>query len=392
MKANKKLMALFLAAGILTTSVYPMQALAAGPLADKVGEGYDEETWAKLTDDVLEYDEVPTLVHEFNTSISQVWDTLRDTQEDLKQGVADLESYQFKMEHLTDKAKSEGDYGGIVQYMMQDVVLSRYVIPAMRSASSSILSRGTSASLQKAENQITMAVQSLMITYDSTMKQRDVVEQLQKLYDRQYQLTLNQQNQGLATLQDVVTAQSNQISALSTLQTIDSGLMQMKPILCSLTGWPADADPVIGEVPPVDLSRIDGMNLEEDTRKAIGNNSELISQRTSEAGKTMAGVAARLAVLDEGDQKMTIKMQSLYDDVFAKKSAYEGAKAGFEAAQKQAASYARMYEIGMLSEADYLGTQISYYQKKASYVSADTALRLAIETYGWAVKGLVNAD
>lgn len=391
MRADKRFIALLLAAGILTTNACPVRVFAAGPLADKVGSGYDEETWAKLNDNVLEYDEVPMLVHEFNSSISQVWDTLQDTQEELRQNVEELEGYQFKMEHLTEQAKSDGDMAGIMQYMTQDITLG-FVIPAMREASSSILSKSTMGSLQKAENQLTMIVQSLMITYDSTMKQRDMVEQLQKLYDRQYQLTLNKQSQGLATLQEVVTAQSNQLSALSTLQTIDGGLMQMKPTLCSLTGWPADADPEIAAVPEVDLSKIDEMDLEVDTRKAIGNNSELISQRSSAAGKTSAGVEARLAVLDEGDQKMTIKMKSLYDDVFAKKSAYEGAKAGFEAAQKQADSYARMYEIGFLSEADYLGTQIAYYQKKAAYVSADTALRLAIETYGWAVKGLVNAD
>lgn len=391
MKANKRFTALLLAAGILTTGVCPVNAFAAGPLADKVGSGYDEETWAKLNDQVLEYDEVPMLVHEFNSSISQVWDTLQDTQEELRQNVEELEGYQFKMERLTESATADGDFAGIMQYMTQDITLG-FVIPAMRKASSSILSRSTLGSLQKAENQLTMIVQSLMITYDSTMKQRDMVEQLQKLYDRQYQLTLNKQSQGMATMQEVVTAQSNQLSALSTLQTIDGGLMQMKPTICSLTGWPADANPEIAEIPAVDLSRIDEMNLEEDTRKAIGNNSELISQRNSAAGKTSAGVDARLAVLEEGDQKMTIKMKSLYDDVFAKKSAYEGAKAGFEAAQKQADSYARMYEIGFLSEADYLGTQIAYYQKKAAYVSADTALRLAIETYGWAVKGLVNAD
>lgn len=391
MKANKRFTALLLAAGILTTGVCPVNAFAAGPLADKVGSGYDEETWAKLNDQVLEYDEVPMLVHEFNSSISQVWDSLQDTQEELRQNVEELEGYQFKMERLTESATADGDFAGIMQYMTQDITLG-FVIPAMRKASSSILSRSTLGSLQKAENQLTMIVQSLMITYDSTMKQRDMVEQLQKLYDRQYQLTLNKQSQGMATTQEVVTAQSNQLSALSTLQTIDGGLMQMKPTICSLTGWPADANPEIAEIPAVDLSRIDEMNLEEDTRKAIGNNSELISQRNSAAGKTSAGVDARLAVLEEGDQKMTIKMKSLYDDVFAKKSAYEGAKAGFEAAQKQADAYARMYEIGFLSEADYLGTQIAYYQKKAAYVSADTALRLAIETYGWAVKGLVNAD
>lgn len=391
MRANKRVIALLLTAGILTMNVCPVRAFAAGPLAEKVGSGYDEETWAKLNDNVLEYDEVPLLVHEFNSSISQVWDTLRDTQEELRQNVEELEGYRFKMEHLTEQATADGDMVGIMQYMTQDITLG-FVIPAMRKASSSILSRSTMGSLQKAENQLTMIVQSLMITYDSTMKQRDMVEQLQKMYDRQYQLTLNKQSQGLATLQEVVTAQSNQLTALSTLQTIDSGLMQMKPTLCSLTGWAADADPEIAAIPEVDLSKIDEMNLEEDTRKAIGNNSELISQRSSAAGKTSAGIDARLAVLEEGNQKMTIKMKSLYDDVFAKKSAYEGAKAGLEAAQKQSDSYARMYEIGFLSEADYLGTQIAYYQKKAAYVSADTALRLAIETYGWAVKGLVNAD
>ncbi len=391
MGIGKKAAVLLTAAGILTTSICLMSVQAAGPLSDKVGSGYDEETWAKLTDDVLEYDEVPMLVHEFNSSMSQVWDTLKETQEDLKRSVEDLEGYQFKMERLTEQATADGDMEGIIQYMTQDATLG-FVIPAMRSAAGNILNRTTMSSLQKGENQITMAVQSLMITYDSTRKQRDMAEHLQKLYDRQYQLTLNKQAQGMATMQEVMTAQSNQISALSTLQAIDSGLMQMKPSLCSLTGWPADADPAIAEIPSVDLTKIDEMNLEEDTRKAIGSNTVLIGQRTSAPGKSTAGVEARLAVINEGDEKMTIKMKSLYDDVFAKKSAYEGAKAGMEAAEKQAASYERMYNLGLLSEADYLGTQIAYYQKKAAYVSADTALRLAIETYGWAKKGLVNAD
>lgn len=391
MRTYGKLTAALLISGMLMTSVCPMTAYAAGPLSDRVGEGYDAETWAKLTDDVLEYDEVPMLVHEFNTQISQTWDQLKEVQDDLKQGVADLEGYRHKMKNLKENAKDDYDLEGIVQYTTQDIILGK-VISGMNTSVESILSTGTKNSLQKAENQLTKAVQSLMITYDSTSKQRDVVSHLQQLYDRQYQIMINKQAVGLATPQEVVTAQTNQLSALSTLQTIDGGLMQMKPTLCSLTGWPADANPEIAEIPTVDLSKIDEMNLEEDTRKAIGNNTELISQRRSASGKTNAGVEARLGVINEGDQKMTIKMKELYDDVFAKKSAFEGAKAGFEAAKKSADGYARMYQVGLMSEADYLGTQISYYQKKAAYNAADSSLRLAIETYGWAVKGLVNAD
>lgn len=391
MRTYGKWTAALLMSGMLVTSVCPMTAYAAGPLSDRVGEGYDAETWAKLTDDVLEYDEVPMLVHEFNTQISQTWDQLKEVQDDLKQGVADLEGYRHKMKNLKDRAKDEYNMEGIIQYTTQDIILGK-VITGMNTSVEGILSIGTKNSLQKAENQLTKAVQSLMITYDSTRKQRDVVSHLQQLYDRQYQIMVNKQAVGLATPQEIVTAQTNQLSALSTLQTIDGGLMQMKPTLCSLTGWPADANPEIAEIPTVDLSKIDEMNLEEDTRKAIGNNTELISQRRSASGKTNAGVEARLGVINEGDQKMTIKMKELYDDVFAKKSAFEGAKAGFEAAQKSADGYERMYQVGLMSEADYLGTQISYYQKKAAYNAADGSLRLAIETYGWAVKGLVNAD
>ena len=44
------------------------------------------------------------------------------------------------------------------------------------------------------------------------------------------------------------------------------------------------------------------------------------------------------------------------------------------------------------SETDYIGTEISYYQAKSSYESADTALRLAIETYDWGVQGLATVE
>lgn len=67
------------------------------------------------------------------------------------------------------------------------------------------------------------------------------------------------------------------------------------------------------------MTRLEGMNLEEDTKKAIGNNYTLISQRTSAAGKTNAKKENRNKILDEGDQKLTIEMQRLYQDVMDKK-------------------------------------------------------------------------
>ena len=64
------------------------------------------------------------------------------------------------------------------------------------------------------------------------------------------------------------------------------------------------------------MSRLDGMNLKADTKKAIGNNYTLIGQgEPLPKGETNAQIAARLNTIEEGEQKLTIEMQRLYQDV-----------------------------------------------------------------------------
>jgi outer membrane protein TolC len=259
-------------------------------------------------------------------------------------------------------------------------------------ADSLLMSKSTVNSIKKGENQIVKAAQQLMITYKSLERQKQTLDTMAQMYDEQYQITLNKQAQGMATDLEVLTAQSNQLYAASLSASVASGMLQLKPTLCSLAGWAADADPVIAEIPTVDLSEIDQLNLEADTKKAIGNNTTLISQRTSAKGKTSDGIEARIAMIDEGDQKLTIKMKSLYDDVMAKKTAFEAAQDGYQAALKNREKYKRMQEIGYLNRADFIGTEISYYTEEANYHAADTALRLALETYKWAVKGLTEIE
>ncbi len=374
-----------------TCAAFPACADTVGPLGDRIGSGYDEETTARLEDNVLEYDEIPLLVHEYNTTMTNIWDDLEDTRQTLLRNIQELESGQGAMERKKDKAKDEGDYEGLIQYATQKAILE-IVIESMTESTNAILSRGTQASMQKVENQLVKVAQSLMISYDSLSKQKETLGKLEELYAEQYKLASDKQALGLATAQEVLEAQTNQLSAKSNLAAIEGGLLQIKPTLCTMTGWPADGDPELAPIPTTDLSRIDGMNLEEDTRKAIGNNSTLISQRTSTQGTSNASIAARLDVINEGDEKLTIKMKQLYDDVFAKKTAYEAASDGYQSALKSRDGYERMYNLGLLSRSDYLGTEIAFYQKKAAWETADTALLLAIETYDWAVKGLTEIE
>lgn len=373
----------------LSLVLTPLPVKAAGPIAEPIGTGYDEETWTRLTDGILEYDEVPERVHAFNSSIKETWDNLEQVKQDLTTGVNELLSAKRKAESLKDSAKEDGDIETLINAATQEAILDA-VAKGMTSAAINPLSRANMRAIEKGEDQITMIVQGLMINYDSLQKQSETMDLMRQMYDRQYQIMVNKQALGMATQTQVLQAQKNQLSAQSNVHLMWQYMSQLLPAISSLTGWPADEPPVIARVPAVDPGIMAQMNLEEDTRKAIGNNTALQKLRRSAPGKTNDGASARLGQIEAEEQKMAIFMQSLYQDVFARHAAYEAAQAGYLSAQKSAESSRRMYEMGMMAEADYLGTQLSFCSKEAAYQSADTNLRLAIETYQWAVRGLVD--
>lgn len=392
---------IFLAVTILCSMSISISANAAvGPVGDKVDGGYSAERLKQLQDQVLEYDEIPDLVHEYNRVISDIWEDLEETRQDLLKNAEELESQKYKMEQLKDDAKKNmqsadaGEAAGFMaqygNYAMQEAILDAVSVSIHSTAQNSLVTRTTLATLQKTENQFVKAAQQLMIAYDSLKKQKSTLEKLEMLYEKQYDIVQKQYELGMASEQEVLTAYTNQMSAKSTVLSIEQGLLQIKPTLCTMTGWPADADPEIAPIPTTDLERINEMDLTEDTKKAIGNNTTLISQRNSEKGKTSAGVQARLDVIDAGDARMTIEMERLYHEVDSSKKAYDAAWDGYQSAECEKNKYERMYQIGLLSDTEYLGTEIAYYQKKAAWETADTSLLLAVETYHWAVLGLAD--
>lgn len=140
------------------------------------------------------------------------------------------------------------------------------------------------------------------------------------------------------------------------------------------------------------MTRLEGMNLEEDTKKAIGNNYTLISQRTSAAGKTNAQRENRNKILDEGDQKLTIEMQRLYQDVMDKKAAYDAAATGYQAAE---ASWGRL--SASIRTAEFLRFSILAFsfliiRRRRAFDSANLSLWQAMENYDWGVTGLAAVE
>ena len=395
MKHRKRAIAAVTVCMLAVTSVPAFAYSPTGPGASPEAGRYSEEELARLQDNVLEYSEIQNRIMEYNPTISQVWKTYEDTRQDYANMVTELESQYQVVKNLADSYESAGEMMGNQVLISTAKQLKKGYQSTMESMEDTVSQwndNKSTGSIRSYERQMTAGAQQAMIGYDTIRQNIATLETMVQLYDRQYQMYTRQKELGLATDKDVLSSYTSFLSAQSQLASLNNQADSVRRSLCQLLGYDPETNPEIRSLPAFDMTRLEGMNLEEDTKKAIGNNYTLISQRTSAAGKTNAKRENRNKILDEGDQKLTIEMQRLYQDVMDKKAAYDAAATGYQAAEASWGAAQRQYQNGLISEIQYIGLQLAYYQKKAAFESANLSLWQAMENYDWGITGLAAVE
>ena len=395
MKHRKRAIAAVTVCMLAVTSVPAVAYSPTGPGASPEAGRYSEEELERLQDNVLEYSEIQNRVREYNPTISQVWKTYEDTRQDYANMVTELESQYQVVKNLADSYESAGEMMGNQVLISTAKQLKKGYQSTMESMEDTVSQwndNKSTGSIRSYERQMTAGAQQAMIGYDTIRQNIATLETMVQLYDRQYQMYTRQKELGLATDKDVLSSYTSFLSAQSQLASLNNQADSVRRSLCQLLGYDPETNPEIRSLPAFDMTRLEGMNLEEDTKKAIGNNYTLISQRTSAAGKTNAKRENRNKILDEGDQKLTIEMQRLYQDVMDKKAAYDAAATGYQAAEASWGAAQRQYQNGLISEIQYIGLQLAYYQKKAAFESANLSLWQAMENYDWGITGLAAVE
>ena len=403
MRRKNQILALGLAAVLTAASAVPAFAGYAptGPGAEPEPEKYDAATLAKLQDNVLEYDELALRVREYNPNISEAWRKYGESKEDYQNMLTELEStYDDSMDNidavlkpLKQAEKLMPQLKGTVKQMSSLKSGYHSLVQGIRDTVTNWdTSKRNTSQIRQYEKQVISGAQSAMIGYNTIVDNKVTLETMVDLYQKQCDMYQRMAALGLVNQTDVISAQTSLIGAKSQLASLQSQEDSVYRTLCLLLGYDPDSGVEIRNLPAFNMSRLDGMNLEADTKKAIGNNYTLIGQRTSAKGETNAQIAARLNTIEEGEQKLTIEMQRLYQDVLDKKAAYEAAMTGYEAAEKSNGAAQRQYQNGLLSEMQYVGTQISYNQKKAAKESAELDLWTAMNAYDWGIEGLATVE
>lgn len=401
---KKKWHLLLLTAAIVSLSGNAMvlPALAAGVKEPGVAEnavpdGYDAKHWEKLQDNVLEYEELGDRIREFNPNMISAnelyWSAMDDVKDQYMAAYEDAGDFKEDADDLRD-------YGGLSTVEGQILYATLRGYEKVMKSTGDKISRAYKANtrsdassyeeIRKGAKQLTSAAQQVMIGYNTAVAQRDTLLTMKEMYEKLYDATVAMKNLGMATDVEVSVSQKNLLTAESSLASLDNSIENLRSTLYLMTGWTEGSVPRIEPVPSMDLSRIDEMNLQEDTAEAIRNNYTLIAERHTKTDRSTAEVNAKFRSEGQNEQNISMKMEELYQEIMEKKKACEAAGTAYDQAviKKNAAEI--QLQNGSVSQIEYLGQMLSYYQAEGERTSADLSLRQATELYYWAIEGILD--
>lgn len=383
-----------MAVSLALTAALPVYG-AAGPGSTSIAipDGMGEETWNRLNDQTIEFDELSDLVRYFNLDVKNIADSAGN---ELSNQQYVYDEMRMSIRDLNDNAQAMKDSGtkeGEEAYMALKGTVK--VLDGQAQMLDKVIKRinsGVNKNVDRYSKTFSSAADQIMIGYSSALANRDVVQKALDLSVAGYEAQSLSQKQGLATEADVLAANKGVLAAQAALAQLDNTIDGLKRSLCLMTGYSADGAVLIGNIPQLDLSTITALDLEADTAKAIGNNYDLIDSRRGASNKTTTGIKNKEASISEGEQNLTVTMQSFYQEILQAKAAYDASSTAYEKAVLEKEKADRSYQLGMLSKISYLQAQMAFSQAEGEKQSAYNTLYQAYNTYQWAVNGIVTAS
>ncbi len=408
-----------LMAALLSMTFGP--AAYAAPPYDHIPESCSEETWNRMQDDLIEWDEIGDLVQYYNPTYTSAFDTAQGSVIDLEGSYSSFLRDMYDVMDETDETVDElMENQKLLQGLDPDTTVNvvdgkpvtaaeslaqlekgiqaakagrKEVAAGIRTASRSVknASKTVERQLMPVKKAMTNALEGVFIGYEQLSIQREMVEKQVSLYETMYAMQQNLQQNGMATAYDVSAAKNDLEQAKKSLQDVDTGMETIRRSLGLQLGWDGNTLPEIGTLPEPDVAFVDTTNPDADKSAAIMHNSEVKATWKPDYSSSY-GFELRDREENEVTGRLVAKMDSLYADMKQKKALYETAKTTLEKARLTRESAERRYELGMLGRSEYEAQQLSYLNYEASYRLAELNLFQSINTYKWAVDGVVTID
>lgn len=361
----------------------PAGALAASPEFARA-----PEEWERLRDNTLEYEEIPDLIREYNSTVQNNMISYGDYRGKDANEIA--EDYREAAQTLYDSVvwPSEDDTGYAMLYSAAETAQAQ--ARQLEKMADENVSDGMIIKWQydQVEASLSSTAQNLMSQYYQLLENRKTAEAGKELAEASLRSVETQASLGMATENDVLTAQEAVKTAEAGVISAESNIQSVKQNLQVMTGWAYNSEPEIAQMPPVDVTRIDAMNPETDLEKALENNyTLLIAKRTLENTSDAANQQIQRQTIANTEQQIASGLTDLYSQVLQARNTYDQARSALELEEKNMAAAETKYGLGMISRLEYLQARNAYVESQANFRIQELALQSAMDAYDWALRG-----
>ena len=353
---------------------------------------YPPEKWASLRDDVLEYEELADLIHEYNAEVinsrleyddyrgksnddfrntySEMADRLENSSDRMMDGINEDEpgygaaeasamSIRLQAEQARDQADMENEDGRVkkLEYDRQEALL-----------------------IQKA--------QGLMIEYWKKEKERPALERALQQAEAAVQAARRKAALGMLSQPELLEAEAAVCTAQAAEVSGKTKQEELRRQLIVMTGWQYDDLPRLGEIPIPEEALLEEDPESDRTQALITNFSLAADRRRLE--NTDSGTAKDVLnqKVEAGQQKIEADIEAKYNSLMQAQTDYGQAKEEYRLAEEKLEADERRYQLGLLSTNDRMAAQAELSSKKAAWEISGLSFRQVYEDYHWAVEGL----
>lgn len=382
---NLRMMAWILAVGTIGISA-PARVLASSPEFSRTAE-----EWSALQDDNLEYSEIADLIHEYNPTVQnnqyEYQKFIRDygtTREDVSNSYLDL------AEDL--EASKSGDDSGSGR--VSDLSLEVQAKSLREQADNNLEdSRIYYLNYAQSEDNLVLSAQSKFLSYYKNQLQLEEAQATLTRLKQDYELAQTKHSAGTITDADVLTALEAVQDQENTIQKMEQQVESTRQSLIVMLGWDSSAQPTIGELPEVDLSVVDQIDLSADQQTALEKNyTLLVNQRKLENAVSDDTKRNLNTMIAGNERKIRASVASAYQNLKNAKLAYEQAQASLTTQERQASLAEQKLSAGMITAYENQTQQIALTNSRLALKEASISYQDALETYRWNVNGLASAQ
>ncbi|MCI8516362.1 MAG: TolC family protein [Hungatella sp.] len=355
---------------------FPVRALAGSPEFSR-----SAEEWARLRDDVLEYEEIEDLIHEYNTTVLNNEQQYRKdsgkTAEDL---VEDLLNQAD--DHWEAASQSEDDMSAILSEINAR--------NAERSAENNVDdSKSKYIEYALAEKRIVIQAQTAMNTYYKLQYQLTSLRKNRDMLEAALTSAQGRRTVGMATQAEVLTAQQNLQSADAQILSLENQIETTRQNMIVMMGWGQGAFPEIRPMPATDLQRLDAMDVAADTQKALEADYTLkLHQQNLENSTNDENRRIYSQSITDDRQQIAMAVSDSYQKVMQAKNSLDEAVLNLDVATKTWNTASTKNRLGTISRLEYLQAEAAVVSAQMDREMKNLELFQAMETYDWVVKGV----